>query len=224
MFTLNSFNFLNEYLPTETKLKVTYDGESIDMLTGTKLAFWNKGSETILRDHIAKKDQITIKAVEENRVLAARIIRQTTPANNVNVTIQDDRKTVSLDFDYLDKNQGAVVFLLHTGAASEDLVITGTIKGGKRLKRADEYRYPFRRLVWFLTGIAAATLLYFMAKMKFDIIAKLYGIHYAMYVMAWLLITFVASVVIDIWLSSKRIPLPRELRSAFDEDDYSLAG
>lgn len=90
--------------------------------------------------------------------LFPRVISQLIPANSVATTIDDENnKTVSLSFDFLDKGQGAVLVLLHTGMSSNDVELHGIIKGGKKIVRIfvkprERVRYVFLLLIGVVFG------------------------------------------------------------------------
>ena len=160
-YAVRSFNFIDEYATSIPKLQVTYDASLVKRLTVTKLAFWNAGSEIIGRNDIAEADPLRVTLSEGNVFLFARVTSQSIPANCVTRTIdEENRKTVPLSFDFLDRGQGAVLVFLHTGISSSDVELRGTIKGGKRIVRV--VAEP-RNWIWivsaFFIGPAVALLL-----------------------------------------------------------------
>jgi len=55
------------------------------------------------------------------------------PSNDYKVSLDKASQYVYIDFDYLDKNQGAVIQAIHTGTESRNIVVTGDIKGVQKL-------------------------------------------------------------------------------------------
>jgi hypothetical protein len=104
-------------------------------ITITKIGFWNAGNETIKKNEVVKDDPITIHAKEGVVFLSATIIEAVNPLNKLECTVSKDRSSVSLSFDYLDCNQGALIQLFHTGTADAEITMTGTIMGASRIKR-----------------------------------------------------------------------------------------
>lgn len=123
-------------------LEVFYDKRKLTALTITKLAFWNNGRDTISKTDIAEKDRVRVQIKEAYEILSCEVIAQTKEANNVVVSMADDRKSVSISFDYLDYKEGVVLKIRHTGSESEDLEIKGSIKAVKSIQRKGRM-WPF---------------------------------------------------------------------------------
>lgn len=171
-YAVRSFNILDESATSLPKLQVTYEGVSVKQLTATKLAFWNAGSETIDRNHIAEADPLRLALSDENEFLFARVISQSIPANRVAATIDDEnRKTVYLSFDFIDKGQGAVFMLLHTDP-SGDVELRGTIKGVKEI--VSLLTKP-RTWFWFMFGLFVGVAFGSIS----GVVAVFYGYRYA---------------------------------------------
>jgi hypothetical protein len=117
------------------KLTVHYDGfgpvsgqDQLENFSGGLVAFWNAGSETIRKEDIAAKDPIVIKGIDGSTILDASVIQ----ANGVNrfKAILDKRSNaVTITFEYLDRDEGGVIEILHTGLSAQELLIVGTVKG-----------------------------------------------------------------------------------------------
>ena len=111
------------------KLEIKYDDVKLSALTITKLAFWNKGRETIQSDDLTPKDQLRIEINNEYKILSCDILAQTKIANDFKVEITEDKKAIIISFDYLDYQDGVVLKIRHTGSDSNDLAMKGGIKG-----------------------------------------------------------------------------------------------
>ena len=111
------------------KLEILYDGVKQPAMTITKLAFWNKGRETIQSQDLTSKDQLRIEIDKEYDILSCDILTQTKKANDFRAEITEDKRSIIVNFDYLDYQDGVVLKIRHTGWDSNDLVMKGSIKG-----------------------------------------------------------------------------------------------
>jgi hypothetical protein len=138
-YAIRSINLVEDFVNDLKSLEMKYNGEQINDLTVSKVAFWNKGRETIHKLDIAKADPIKIQAKDGFRILDAKIIYQKKSANLFTTNINQEKTFVEVSFDYFDKNEGIVIQIIHTGRNSKDLDIKGTIKGADPLKKVTVY-------------------------------------------------------------------------------------
>lgn len=136
-YSIRSINVVQDLISKFESLEIRYAGDAIENLTVTKLAFWNWGKETINSSDIASADPLLVRATEGYKILEAKVIYANNPANQFSIIDHEDKTAVSLNFDYLDKNEGAVIQIIHTGTTNDHIQVTGTIKGaGKMHHRA----------------------------------------------------------------------------------------
>lgn len=114
------------------KLSILYDGETIDNLCVSKYSIWNSGNKTLDCSDIVTTKELTISVKEESKILEASILSVTEETNNFTYEKVDEH-TIKVTFDYIDKKDGVVIQVIHTGK-TEDLEISCKIKGGKELK------------------------------------------------------------------------------------------
>lgn len=127
-YAVKSYNIIKDLDSTIDLLEVLYSGKRIENFTATKIAFWNAGNDTINSDDITSTNPLTINITEGYKILNAKILQVIEPANQFEIDIIDDM-SIGIHFDYLDKNQGAIIQLLHTGKSEKDIEIKGKIKG-----------------------------------------------------------------------------------------------
>jgi|SRR5579883_29419 len=113
-------------------LTVHHRGHSadIDNLSATVFWFWNEGAETIHGNDIAQADQLRIIASKDVKILGASVLGTNNFASTPNIDYQKTENQVLLTFDYLDRNQGVAIEVLHTGTSGQAVAMRGTIKGG----------------------------------------------------------------------------------------------
>lgn len=135
-FAIRSFNLVRDFTSRFEALEMLYAGQSIQNLTVSKIAFWNNGAETIDGQDIASADPLVAKLKEGYRILEASVLSVKNEANQFAIAVSDGASRVFLQFDYLDKDEGAVIQILHTGKSSGDIWLGGTIKGaGKPVRQ-----------------------------------------------------------------------------------------
>lgn len=111
-----------------TKLDILYNGTPVNNLTVTKIVFWNNAFPTINAIDIVKASPLLISA-KEGSLLDVSIINGQQSSNCITTTDIKDNK-VSISFDYLDRKEGGIVQIIHTGN-SYDISLSGKLKGGK---------------------------------------------------------------------------------------------
>lgn len=152
-YAIRSINLVSDLVGTVEPLEMLYSGQPIENLTATRIAFWNAGRETIRREDIASAAPLTVRVKDGCEILDHKILYEKNTANRFSVTKEDDRSHITLDFEYVDKDEGAVVQILHTGKSAEDLEFRGRIKGVSSLHRKS------RRTIEYGYGPVAAAIL-----------------------------------------------------------------
>jgi len=129
-FAIRSFNLVRDFTSRLEALEMLYAGQRIQNLTVSKIAFWNNGAETINGQDIASADPLVAKLKEGLTILDASVLFVKNEANQFSIDVSDDSSELFLKFDYVDKGEGVVIQVLHTGRSSADIQLAGTIKGG----------------------------------------------------------------------------------------------
>ena len=97
-------------------ITVRYRDNDIPRLTRTVVAVWNSGEETIHPRHVEPADQLSIRFAESDQILSAAIIAQTRPDILASLRPSIEKPNhVGISFEFLNKNDGLVVELFHTG-------------------------------------------------------------------------------------------------------------
>lgn len=114
------------------KLNLLFDGKEIDDLTITKFVIWNSGNEEIRRDDLVSEKPLAIKSIGKAQILDAQIIVYTESTNKFSITKVESKKA-TLDFEYVNKNDGVVVQIIHSGS-QDDLLLDCKLKGGEKIR------------------------------------------------------------------------------------------
>lgn len=128
-YTMVNNNIIQNFTSKLEGLEINYKGNNISNLNITKIAFWNHGKLTINNNDIAKAKPIKIFMKANGRILDAELLKVINPANMIQIYLQENRKELVLNFDYLDKNDGCVIQIIHDGDFLENVRMTGIIKG-----------------------------------------------------------------------------------------------
>ncbi len=110
-------------------LAVLYKGEQVENLTISKLLIWNKGEITLDRQDIETIDHLRVVGKGDTKLLDIDILASNNNASRFSYNLAQDKSSATLNFDYLDRGNGAVLQIVHTGASSNDLTLAGAIKG-----------------------------------------------------------------------------------------------
>ena len=135
-------DYVNSFMhtPQLDNLRVFYQGVNIENLTISKILFWNDGTETIDREDIETVNHLRILSSNGVELLDAKVLTTNNQSCQFTVNLSSDKTSALLSFDYLDKKQGAVIQIVHTGTSSKDLNVTGDIKGAIAIK--NKYTIP----------------------------------------------------------------------------------
>lgn len=146
-YALKSTNLVEDFVSKLDALEMKYAGKEINNLTITKLIFWNNGKDTIRRLDVASTDPLILKIKDEQYFLDAKIIYQKKPANRFLVSLASNKKQITMDFEYIDKNEGAIIQLLHTGRSSKDISLCGTIMGAGKIKQVAPFGSSIKNMI-----------------------------------------------------------------------------
>ena len=126
-----SYNIIRDFEAKSVPLDIRYldTGEKVENVTVSKVAFWNAGNDTLEESDVAKKDPITLRVTNGCKILYAKRIFTKNDKNEITIEKQDESCAV-VKFEFIEKGEGAVFELGHTGKSSDDVSVCGTVKGG----------------------------------------------------------------------------------------------
>lgn len=132
--------------------QITYKGHPIERLAITKLVFWNAGSETITSSDVPAAAPFQIALSEDAEFLSYSLEFVKRNSNAISMTLDDSKKNLLVEFDYLDKDDGFVVELLHTGLNDNAIKMQAIFKGAQVLVRRGAALFlslprPLRRML-----------------------------------------------------------------------------
>ena len=155
------------------EFQISYRGQTIDDLTVTRFAIWNSGNRLLNSNDIVDTKPLSITSNDDGPdILDASIIKRSEESNKFTI----DKKSAhcaELQFDYIDKQDGIIVQILHTGS-SKNISLSTLIKGGKKLKNVEKRttviknKKVFKIISTVLTGIEMLFLLTITMAITFE--------------------------------------------------------
>jgi len=110
-------------------ISILYDNIPVPCVTRTRVAFWNAGRKTLHGGDIVKGYPIRFHLEGDDiRILDVTILSRSDEENAFSAITDEDNTVVQIDFDYLERHQGAVFEILHT-ARKWGVSVSGTLKG-----------------------------------------------------------------------------------------------
>jgi hypothetical protein len=129
IYIVSKISLIQNNISQMNGLEISYKDRKIENLSASKIVFWNKGTETIDNQDIIKQDPLRIECSENNHILEATVIGSNKLANQLSLEVRDSGKAAYLTFEYLDKNNGGIFQIIHTGISSNDIFFKGELKG-----------------------------------------------------------------------------------------------
>lgn len=124
-------NLIQDVSETLSDIAVTFQGQPANNISVSKISIWNAGTDTVHGTDIVPVDPLRFM-ISGGKVLDAKIVRASQPSQ---FRIGQTSEGLQVSFDYLDKNQGALIQLVHTATSDESIRLTGSIKGGCSIVR-----------------------------------------------------------------------------------------
>jgi hypothetical protein len=141
-YQMASMRLIDEISDTNGHIEILFNGEKVDRLTKTQIAFWNAGSSTINNKDVVERDPIIIKYSKDSKILNHSIISVSRSVNLFRVIDYEDSNQVGITFDFLDPNDGAILEFIHNDNKRFPK-LTGTIKGNvKGITNYGKSTYP----------------------------------------------------------------------------------
>lgn len=128
-YVIRSGNLISGPTQKIAPLEILFKNKPISNFSVSKVAFWNEGRDTIHKTDIAAADPLTITMLGKSEILDATVIYRSKDATQFDIEVSKDCRKLKIYFDYLDKCEGGVIQILHSGKSSDDLRMGGTIKG-----------------------------------------------------------------------------------------------
>ncbi|MBG3115353.1 hypothetical protein GHV30_06885 [Proteus mirabilis] len=110
----NLINKNHSSLPQQ--ISVMYDGSLVESVSSSEFVIWNSGNSVITKSALATKEPLRIEFSRKIQLLRYQVVASNNPINNIE--LKTDSKypnCILIDFDFIEKNEGARIEILHTG-------------------------------------------------------------------------------------------------------------
>lgn len=109
-------------------LRLAVNDHEVKSISRTYIAFFNPNGDAISGKEVVALDPLRLSVGEDDSIQQARVMSQSRPQCGIVLQpLEDDRKTVHINFDFFDAKDGAIVEVLHQG--STPAAVEGTIPG-----------------------------------------------------------------------------------------------
>jgi hypothetical protein len=114
--------------PSEvSQIEIYYQQQIVNAVTISKILFFNAGKSSIRRNDIAKKKPIRISLKQGINILNAEVIYRKKQDNDFNIRCENN--DIIIDFDFLEKGDGGIIQIVHTGQNETDINLVGKVIG-----------------------------------------------------------------------------------------------
>jgi hypothetical protein len=128
-WSIGSNNLIEGFSSQVPGLEISYNNQKVENLTVSKIVFWNDGKETIHGTDIAEADPLQIIARGNVKILDIKVLKTNSEPSRFCNPDDSELQSSFVTFDFLDKNQGGIIQVIHTGTSSMDISLKGTLKG-----------------------------------------------------------------------------------------------
>ena len=101
-----------EQVRDRISLKIRGIGDHKKLVFSSRIMFWNAGKRSIRKSDLADGHPMTIELLD-GQILSAELENFSRTANGCTLSMQQDRKSLTLNYDYLNKRDFAEIYILH---------------------------------------------------------------------------------------------------------------
>jgi hypothetical protein len=133
VYTKENINIINITNYRDQNLNITYQGVPVQSLSATIITLWNAGNQRINQNDIPVNMPLEIKTRKGIRFFSIALVKQK-PENGILGSFlpldqnNPDDIRYRFSFEYLSKNEGAKIQVLHSGTSAGDVEFVGTTK------------------------------------------------------------------------------------------------
>lgn len=133
VYWIRTTHLIRETLKDLKGISIRYNDVEVTDLSSTRFVFWNKGKDAIKRGDIASKNPIKISIDPEYVILDAFIEKKTDEDNSFTLKLSPDGKSILIDFEFMERNDGISLKLTHTAPDSKKFSVTGKVISGSKI-------------------------------------------------------------------------------------------
>ncbi len=128
MYTVESTSLISKSHTSIPRLVVTYAGKPVNQLASTNIRFWNAGKRSIRLNDISRTDPLRICVPDGVKILGKPVIVKDSGTNAkpiIKSIITSEGECLSLQFEFLDYNEGFSLQILNDGSSSINWKVKG---------------------------------------------------------------------------------------------------
>ena len=145
-------------------LTVLFNGTLVSDLSVSRIVLFNAGADPIRRSDIAPAARLAIEVPSDVTMLDATLVSVNNSINQVEVQFDPITNRALVEFDYLDKDEGAVFDVVHYGGTQPTASVTGVVIGAEPLKHLSiDVPDPYNRRFGVGAGVVAVVALIYFA-------------------------------------------------------------
>lgn len=148
-----------EFFSKNSNVHIQNGEEKLKILTVSKIAFWNEGI-TLKKEDISTKSPFRIELTQKDAQILETYVSYAQEENDVSCDITDKGKKINIYFDYLAKNQGFILKVLHTGGGSNSLSVKGTIRNTGKLKHSESLFFKLSTKIFKIMPLYKMAVIY----------------------------------------------------------------
>jgi hypothetical protein len=126
---------IKSYKNKYSNLKISYKDNEVETLSVSNIVIWNAGSEPITKTDIETKNHLRIIPKGNVSILESNIIQEKNTSNCLGIDFNTGKNQIEIYFDYLNKGDGGVIQIFHTGTNNKDLDVVGDLVGAKIIQK-----------------------------------------------------------------------------------------
>lgn len=132
-------------------LNIYYGDEQVNRVTVTKLTFWNNSFPPINKLDLIETEPFSLSIVD-GKILDISVSAGDEASNLIKVSSIDE-STAKISFDYLNRKEGGVVQIIHTG--DDNVIVSKKIIGGKIVRKSKNRIWLNEVISTFLCSVGA---------------------------------------------------------------------
>jgi hypothetical protein len=212
LYTKVNVKIIQNYNKEISDFVSKYKEKSVDSITVTRYLLWNNSSQAIRKNDIAPKDPLQFSVTSGYKILDAKIIY---PKDSLNGFMLSELKKTNnftkLSFDFINKDEGAIIQIIHTGETN-NIRFTGTIIDFKKPVFIEKYDKFDQILGPFIVFMFPIIFCLFLFSGRFLDMLKISGVS------GWGVILILAVGSSSNFFAYTRRLIPKKFRSTLNEN------
>lgn len=172
-YSIDNSRLVSQHVENHPELSIKFKGygEAFETVSVAHIFVW--GKTYIDKKDISNNTPLKIEMKGTAKVLSCPIVYSTDGVEKVEVTRTNERDSARIQFDYINRDEGFIVELLHTGDSTSSLDLSGKVKNGQLINSTA--LKPSKLTRWTLLIVILVTILILSVtagKYAYDIVVQ----------------------------------------------------